>query len=129
MYLHDFQPNRVLVKPQNTLFMKDRVVGRQPWDCSTIVRRKPFRCTLNMRTVCIFLFSSNNDCILGQSGSMHRYSHVYVRLHFRLRLRSNDPFINRRMFCGEFDWVRFLVVCFLYKTSPNPRNNICCGKK
>ena len=31
--------------------------------------------------------------------------------------------------CGEFDWVRSLVACFLYKTNPNPRKNICCGKK
>ena len=30
---------------------------------------------------------------------------------------------------GEFGWVRFLVVCFLYKINPNPRKNICCGKK
>ena len=26
-------------------------------------------------------------------------------------------------------WVRFAVVCFLYKTIPNPRKMICCGKK
>ena len=31
--------------------------------------------------------------------------------------------------CGQFDWVRFLVVCFLYKTNPNPRKTSCCGKK
>ena len=30
---------------------------------------------------------------------------------------------------GESGWVRFLVVCFLYKTNPNPRKTICCGKK
>ena len=30
---------------------------------------------------------------------------------------------------GEFGWVRFLVVCFLYKTNPNPRKIICSGKK
>ena len=28
-----------------------------------------------------------------------------------------------------FGWVRFLVVRFLYKTNPNPRKIICCGKK
>ena len=32
-------------------------------------------------------------------------------------------------FCGEFDWVGFLVVCFLYKINPTPRKNICCGKE
>ena len=26
-------------------------------------------------------------------------------------------------------WVGVLVVCFLYKINPNPRQNICCGKK
>ena len=31
--------------------------------------------------------------------------------------------------CGEFGWFGFLVACFLYKTNPNPRKNICCGKK
>ena len=33
--------------------------------------------------------------------------------------------------CGEFGWVRLLVVCFLliYKTNPKPRKIICCGKK
>ena len=30
--------------------------------------------------------------------------------------------------CGEFGWVRFLVVCFLYKTNPNPRKIIAVGK-
>ena len=30
---------------------------------------------------------------------------------------------------GEFGWVRFLAVCFLYKANLNPRKNICCGKK
>ena len=29
--------------------------------------------------------------------------------------------------CGELGWVRFLV-CFLYKTNPDPRKTICCGK-
>ena len=24
---------------------------------------------------------------------------------------------------------RFLAVCFLYKTNPNPRKTVCCGKK
>ena len=29
---------------------------------------------------------------------------------------------------GDFGWVRFPVVCFLYKANPNPRRkNICCG--
>ena len=31
--------------------------------------------------------------------------------------------------CGEFRWVRLLVVCFIYKTNPNPRKSIRCGKK
>ena len=31
--------------------------------------------------------------------------------------------------CGEFDWVRLLVVYSLYKTNPNPRKNILSGKK
>ena len=30
---------------------------------------------------------------------------------------------------GEFGWVGFLVVCFLYKINLNPRKIICCGKK
>ena len=30
---------------------------------------------------------------------------------------------------GEFGWVGFLVVCFLYNISPNPRKIICWGKK
>ena len=29
--------------------------------------------------------------------------------------------------CGEFGSVRFLLVCFLYKTNPDPRKVICCG--
>ena len=33
---------------------------------------------------------------------------------------KNYVFFNTE-FCGEFGWVRFLVVCFLYKTNPNPR--------
>ena len=32
-------------------------------------------------------------------------------------------------FCGEMGWVEFLVVCLRYKISPNPRKNVCCGKK
>ena len=31
--------------------------------------------------------------------------------------------------CGEFGWVGFLVVCFLYKINPNPPKMICCGEK
>ena len=31
--------------------------------------------------------------------------------------------------CGELGWVGFVVVCLLYKIKPNPRKNICCGKK
>ena len=31
--------------------------------------------------------------------------------------------------CGEFGWGRFLVVCFLYKTNPNPRKNILLWEK
>ena len=34
-----------------------------------------------------------------------------------------------RMLAGNFGWVRFLVVCFLYKINPNPRKCIYCGKK
>ena len=30
---------------------------------------------------------------------------------------------------GEFDWVGFLVACFLSKIDPNPRKIICCGIK
>ena len=30
---------------------------------------------------------------------------------------------------GQFGWVRFFVVCFLYKTNPNPRKTICRGEK
>ena len=32
-------------------------------------------------------------------------------------------------FAANLAWVRFLVVCFLDKTKPNPRKPICCGKK
>ena len=34
-----------------------------------------------------------------------------------------------RFFCGDFDWVRFLVACFLYKISTSPRRIICCVEK
>ena len=34
-----------------------------------------------------------------------------------------------RIVYGEFGWFRFLVVCFLYKTNPDPRKIICCVKK
>ena len=34
-----------------------------------------------------------------------------------------------RVFCDEFGWGGFLVVCFRYKISPNQENNICCGEK
>ena len=41
--------------------------------------------------------------------------------------RSSNVHLYRINHCrqlpvgGEFDWVRFLAVCFLYKTNPNPR--------
>ena len=35
--------------------------------------------------------------------------------------------LRKQGVCGEFGWVRFLVVCFLYKTNPNP--NTCCREK
>ena len=31
--------------------------------------------------------------------------------------------------CGDFGWVRFLIVSFLHKTNPNPRKTICCEGK
>ena len=34
----------------------------------------------------------------------------------------------KRLFCGEFGLVRFLVVCFLYKTIPIPRKVRAVGK-
>ena len=33
-----------------------------------------------------------------------------------------------RVFAGEFGWVSFLVVCFLYETDPNARKVHCCGE-
>ena len=36
---------------------------------------------------------------------------------------------NKQGVRGEVGWVTFPVVCFLYKTNPNPRKNTCCGKK
>ena len=33
------------------------------------------------------------------------------------------------VFAENFGWVRFLVVCFLYKTIPNPRKPFAVGKK
>ena len=33
-----------------------------------------------------------------------------------------------RVFCGEFGWVGFLVVCFLCKTNPNSRKMFAVGK-
>ena len=33
------------------------------------------------------------------------------------------------VFYTQFGWVAFLVVCFLYKTNPNPRKKNCCGTK
>ena len=42
----------------------------------------------------------------------------------------NDLSVLKYGVCGEFGWVGFLVrVCCLYKTNPNPRKSICCGKK
>ena len=38
-------------------------------------------------------------------------------------------YLNSSFFCGESGWVGFLVVCFLYKTNPNRRKTICCGKQ
>ena len=34
-----------------------------------------------------------------------------------------------KVFAENFGWVGFLVVCFLYETTPNPPRNIGCGKK
>ena len=31
--------------------------------------------------------------------------------------------------CRELDWVGFLVVCFLYKTNPNPTKKLCAVGK
>ena len=49
----------------------------------------------------------------------------------RGRRPSNaKPNLDPRVFAeNEFGRVRFVVVCFLYKTNPNPRKIICCGKK
>ena len=30
--------------------------------------------------------------------------------------------------CGECGWGRFIVVCFLYETNPNPRKQVSVGK-
>ena len=46
----------------------------------------------------------------------------------RQSMRLNQPLLIR-VFCGEFGWVRFLVVYFPYKTNLDPRKMICCGKK
>ena len=36
---------------------------------------------------------------------------------------------NSPVFCREFGWVRFIVVCFLYKINPSSRKKKnCCGK-
>ena len=45
-----------------------------------------------------------------------------------LYIHNRLPFSPPGMICGEIVLVRFLVVCFLYKTNPNPRRIICCGK-
>ena len=42
---------------------------------------------------------------------------------------SDDTRFDIRVFPKNCGWVRFLVVCFLYKTNPSPRKIICCGKK
>ena len=36
---------------------------------------------------------------------------------------------NSTVFAENVVWVKFLVVCFLYKINPNPRKNTCGGKK
>ena len=36
---------------------------------------------------------------------------------------------DERGVCGEFGWVRFLVVGFLRKTNPNPRKNYLLWEK
>ena len=38
-------------------------------------------------------------------------------------------FVFSNIFAETLVWVRFFVVCFLYKTNPNPRESSCCGKK
>ena len=51
-----------------------------------------------------------------------------IKNHVRPITSQATTFYTRGV-CGEFVSVRFLVVCFLYKTNPNPRKIICCGKK
>ena len=38
------------------------------------------------------------------------------------------PCVRQYGVCGEFGWARFRVVCFLYKTNPNPRKIFAVGK-
>ena len=42
-------------------------------------------------------------------------------------MSDGGPF-NHWGVCGELGWVRFSVVCFLYKTNPNPRKLFAVGK-
>ena len=42
---------------------------------------------------------------------------------------SDDTRFDIRVFPKNCGWVRFLVVCFLYKTNPSPPKNICFGKR
>ena len=37
--------------------------------------------------------------------------------------------VNIRVFAENFGWVRFLVVCFLYKTDPKPTKKIFAVEK
>ena len=46
-----------------------------------------------------------------------------------LSMEENKQIKKNQRVCGEFGWVRFLVVCFLCKTNPNPRKCIYRGKK
>ena len=55
---------------------------------------------------------------------------TFDRWHLTAGIRERLLWENyHKGICGEFVWVRFPVVCFLYKTNLNPRKNICCGKK
>ena len=68
--------------------------------------------------------------ISGQATSLHVQSRHSMSIQARSQVApSHGDGANCWGVGGEFGSVRFLAVCFLYKTNPSPRKIVCCGKK
>ena len=65
---------------------------------------------------------------VGARGHVDKAHSACREQHVRTRIQGS-PFGDIRVFAENLDLVGFLAVCFLHKINPNPRNNICCGKK